>query len=213
MNEMLRRQWHGLLSNWAVDAALAERTFEEVRKHYGGPGRFYHTLNHVQNVLQAVESLGSCARNLNAVKLATWLHDVIYDSRASDNEEQSAAFAERLCEQLPIPEGRLVATLIRKTKTHDSDGDADAQVLIDADLAILGASKSVYWAYAEQIRQEYSWVPEREYRMGRQRVLQGFLDKPTIFRLLCHLEEPARRNLSAEIHRLAIASIRYGGSS
>lgn len=137
MNDVLRRQWHDLLSGWAVDTALADRTFEEVRAHYAGPGRFYHTLDHVQNVLQTVESLGSFARNRNAVKLAAWLHDVIYDSRASDNEERSADYSERLCELLSIPEGRLVASLIRKTKTHDADGDADAQVLIDADLAIL----------------------------------------------------------------------------
>ena len=90
MNDVLRRQWHDLLSVWAVEPALADRTFEEVRTHYAGPGRFYHTLDHVQNVLQTVESLGSYARNLNAVKLAAWLHDVICNSRASDNEERSA---------------------------------------------------------------------------------------------------------------------------
>jgi predicted metal-dependent HD superfamily phosphohydrolase len=84
MNDVMRRQWHDLLSGWSVDPALADQTFEEVRAHYAGPGRFYHTLDHVQNVLQAVESLGSFARSLNAVKLAVWLHDVICDSRASD---------------------------------------------------------------------------------------------------------------------------------
>jgi predicted metal-dependent HD superfamily phosphohydrolase len=213
MADMLRRRWHTLLANWAVDSALADRAFEEVRERYGEPDRFYHTLDHVQNVLQTVESLGSHARNLNAVKLAAWLHDVIYDSRSSDNEEQSAAYAERLCEQLRIAEGRLVATLIRKTKTRDADNDSDAQVLIDADLAILGASESVYWSYANQIRQEYSWVPEQEYRMGRRRILRSFLDKPRIFRLLCHLEEPARWNLTSEIDRLENALFRHEGSS
>src|SRR5262245_50052996 len=155
MNHVLRRKWHDLLRTWAVDRTLADRTFEEVRVHYAEPGRFYHTLDHVQNVLETVESLGSHARNLNAVKLATWLHDVIYDSRAADNEESSADYTESLCEKLSIPEGPLVAALIRKTKTHDAGEDADAQVLLDADLAILGASESVYRVYAEKIRQEY----------------------------------------------------------
>jgi predicted metal-dependent HD superfamily phosphohydrolase len=109
MNDALRRKWHNLLCAWAVDPTLADRTFEDVREHYCGPSRFYHTLDHVQTVLETVGSLGSYARNLNAVKLATWLHDVIYDSRASDNEERSADYAERLCEKLSIPEGRLVA--------------------------------------------------------------------------------------------------------
>ncbi len=205
MNDVLRRQWHDLLSGWAVDPALADQTFEEVRAHYAGPGRFYHKLDHVQSVLQTVESLGSYTRNQNAVKLAAWLHDVIYDSRASDNEECSADFAERWCEKLSIPEGRLVAALIRKTKTHDADEDADAQVLIDADLAILGASESAYRVYAEQIRQEYAWVPEPEYRMGRRQILERFLTKPRIYHFLSHLEAAARRNVAAEIAHLAVA--------
>jgi predicted metal-dependent HD superfamily phosphohydrolase len=205
MNDVLRRQWHDILSGWAVDPALADQTFEEVRAHYAGPGRFYHTLDHVQNVLQTVESLGSYARNRNAVKLAAWLHDAIYDSRASDNEERSAAYAERLCEQLSIPEGRLLAALIRKTKTHDADGDADAQVLIDADLAILGANEPAYWIYAEQIHREYAWVSEPEYRMGRRQILERFFTRPKIFHFLTHLEAAARRNIAAEIARLAVA--------
>jgi predicted metal-dependent HD superfamily phosphohydrolase len=203
MNDALHRKWHDLLCAWAVAPALADRAFEGVREHYAGPGRFYHTLDHVQNVLETVESLSPYTRNLNAVKLAAWLHDVIYDSKASDNEDRSADYAERLCEKLSIPEGRLVAALIWKTKSHDADGDADAQVLIDADLAILGESESVYRTYGEKIRQEYAWVPESAYRKGRQRVLRNFLNRPRIFHLLSRLEQPARQNLAAEIAQLA----------
>jgi predicted metal-dependent HD superfamily phosphohydrolase len=184
MNEVLRQKWHDLLRSWAVAPALADRAFEDVSKQYAGPGRFYHTLDHVQNVLETVESLGSQARNLNAIKLAAWLHDVIYDSQASDNEERSADFAERLCEKLSIPDGRPVASLILKTKTHDAGHDPDAQVLLDADLAILGAGEAVYQTYAEQIRQEYAWVPEADYRNGRRRVLENFLNRPRIFHFL-----------------------------
>ena len=202
MNDVLRRQWHDLLSLWAVDPALADRTFEEVREYYAGPGRFYHTLDHVQNVLQTVESLGSYTQHRDAVKLAAWLHDVIYDSRVSDNEERSAAYAERLCKQFSIPEDHLVASLIRKTKTHDAGGDADAQVLIDADLAILGASEPAYRLYAEQIRQEYAWVSEPEYRTARRHILERFLTRPRIYQFLRHLEAAARRNIAAEIAQL-----------
>ena len=115
----------------------------------------------------------------------------------------SADYAERLCERLSIPEGRLVAALILKTKTHSAGDDADAQVLLDADLAILGAGEPAYRIYAEQIRQEYAWVPESEYRTGRQRVLQTFLDRPRIYHVLSRREAAARRNLAAEIARLA----------
>ena len=78
-------------------------------------------------------------------------------------------------------------SLIRKTKTHDAGSDTDAQVLLDADLAILGESESVYRTYAEKIRQEYAWVPEPDYRKGRRRVLENFLSRPRIFHFLSQL--------------------------
>jgi predicted metal-dependent HD superfamily phosphohydrolase len=130
---------------------------------------------------------------------------VIYDSRASDNEERSADYAERLCEKFSISVDRLVASLILKTKTHDAGDDRDAQVLLDADLAILGASEPVYRAYAEKIHQEYAWVPEPDYRQGRRSVLQRFLSRSKIFHCLTQLEAPARRNLAGEIARLMVA--------
>ena len=75
-------------------------------------------------------------------------------------------------------------------------------MLIDSDLAILGASESAYQAYANQIRQEYAWVPETDYRMGRRKVLERFLARPRIFHYLADLEASARRNIAAEISRL-----------
>jgi predicted metal-dependent HD superfamily phosphohydrolase len=187
-----------------VAPAVADRAFEEVCKSYGEPGRFYHTLDHIQHMLDCVDNIGSRARNLNAVSLATWLHDVIYDSRASDNEERSADYTRRLCEELSIPDSDQVALLILKTKTHEAGDDPDAQVLLDADLAILGAGEPDYRAYADKIRQEYAWVPQPEYRRGRRQVLSRFLTRPKIFHFLAHLEETARRNITAEIARLAV---------
>jgi predicted metal-dependent HD superfamily phosphohydrolase len=197
-----RNRWRDLLRAWAVSPSLADRTFEEIVQAYSGPGRFYHSLDHVMEVLATVDRLASHAKNTNAVKLAAWLHDLIYDSKASDNEERSAEYAERLCQELALPEVPLVAALIRKTKTHNADDDADAKVLIDADLAILGTSEPVYWGYAAKIRREYAWVPEADYRQGRRRVLESFLLRPRIYHLLRQLEEPARRNMADEISRL-----------
>jgi predicted metal-dependent HD superfamily phosphohydrolase len=199
-----REAWQNLLHYWGVAPLQADRTFETLVQAYSAPGRFYHTLDHVMEVLATVENLASHARNPSVVKLAAWLHDVIYDSKASDNEERSARYAEMLCEELTIPEGPRVAALIRKTKTHIAADDADAQVLIDADLAILGASQPDYRDYAKKIRLEYAWVPEPQYRQGRRRVLESFLSRPRIYHFLGQLEEPARRNLAAELARLEV---------
>ena len=204
VHDLLRRNWHALLRVWAVTPSLADDMFEDIRQHYAHPCRFYHTLQHVGAMLETVASLTSFAHNLNAINLAVWLHDVIYDSRASDNEAQSAKYAEQLCKKASIQDCRAVSALILKTKTHEAGDDPDAQVLIDADLAILGAGESDYRLYADRIRQEYAWVPESDYRMGRRQILDRFLARPKIFHLLANLETPARRNLAAEINRLGI---------
>jgi predicted metal-dependent HD superfamily phosphohydrolase len=203
MDNQAPESWQILLKGWGVSAFEADRKFREISEYYGGPGRYYHNLNHVLDVLKTVESLSSHAKHLHAVKLAAWLHDVIYDSRASDNEERSAEYAVRLCEELSILDGSLVASLILKTKTHDAGADTDGQVLLDSDLAILGAAAADYRDYADNIRREFAWVPEAEYRKGRWQVLEKFLERPTIYHLLRHLEVPARRNLVAEIAQLA----------
>jgi predicted metal-dependent HD superfamily phosphohydrolase len=195
--------WHELLRAWNINPTQIDQKFNDICRAYAGPGRFYHTLDHVLAVLARVESLAAFAKNLNAVKLAAWLHDVIYDSKASDNEDRSARYAEQLCKELAIPEGNRVAALIRKTKTHDAGDDVDAQVLLDADLAILGAIESDYQAYADRIRREYAWVPEPEYRKGRRKILESFLNRHRIFHFLEHLEEQARQNLAREIAKLA----------
>jgi predicted metal-dependent HD superfamily phosphohydrolase len=84
-----RRLWQDLLHSWGVASSDADRTFAEIVQAYSDPGRFYHTLDHILDVLATVEGLAGYAENVNTVKLAAWLHDVIYDSKASDNEEKS----------------------------------------------------------------------------------------------------------------------------
>jgi predicted metal-dependent HD superfamily phosphohydrolase len=142
MTEALRRKWHDLLRAWAVDPIMADQAFDDVCENYAGKGHSYHTLVHVESVLETVEGIASSASHPNSVKLAAWLHDVIYDSRASENEERSADYAVQMCKNLSIPDGHIVAALILATKTHEAKSDANAQVLIDADLAILGGRRS-----------------------------------------------------------------------
>lgn len=204
MIDSLRREWRDLLRRWTVTESLIEQSFGDVYRHYTEPGRFYHTLEHIHDMLGTVASLQGHVRNLGALKLTVWMHDVIYESKASDNEERSADYAVDICERLAIADGPYVASLILKTKTHDAGDDVDAQVLLDADLAVLGASAAVYQAYADNIRREYAWVPEADYRTGRRQVLERFLARPAIYHLLSHLEEAARVNIAAEIARLAM---------
>ena len=87
--------------------------------------------------------------------------------------------------------------------------DRDGQVLLDADLAILGATAERYAAYSQAICQEYAWVPEEQYRSGRRQVLEGFLRRERLYYLdemHAALETQARQNLADEIAALTSVS-------
>lgn len=89
---------------------------------------------------------------------------------------------------------------------HDAPAAApDEQLLIDIDLAVLGAPPARFEAYAADVRQEYSWVPEALYQCKRAEVLQRFLQRPRLYATeaaFTELEAQARRNLSAALSAL-----------
>lgn len=201
----LKFQWECLLQPFKVDSMVSQTIFFTLVAAYSNSTRYYHNLEHIQQVLETVEQMRSQAINFPAIGLAAWFHDVIYDSRAKDNEEQSAEDAETSLKTLKLPITLIdsVKILILNTKTHQAQpDDIDTQILLDSDLAILGASESNYRNYAQAIRQEYSWIRDEVYRTGRKQVLQNFLQRKRIYLtelLFLRLEENARRNMQAEL--------------
>jgi predicted metal-dependent HD superfamily phosphohydrolase len=161
------------------------------------PHRHYHTLAHVEAMLSHIPE-GAESRELVA---AIWLHDIVYDPTAGDNEERSADRAMEDLKYTPLDRD-MVAGLIIGTKLHE--GGSDIQNLLnDLDLGILGASRTIYATYCEQIRDEYRNVPDKLYSQGRTAILKRFnerhLFKTAFFQ---HLEKPAHANLEWEIRML-----------
>jgi predicted metal-dependent HD superfamily phosphohydrolase len=214
--ETLKSTWENLLQPFQVSPRFSQKVFLELVRAYSSVGRFYHTLEHIQLVLKVIEeirrqSLPQALRIINfpAIQLAAWFHDVIYDSKSKDNEEKSAEYAAARLTSLEIPNNTVqsVQNLILHTKNHQAPpADIDSQILLDADLAILGASELEYKTYAQGIRQEYAWVADEVYRVRRRQVLQNLLQRETIYfthQLFVKLESRARLNLQAEIATLS----------
>ena len=61
------------------------------------------------------------------------------------------------------------------------DGPRETAAFLDADLAILGARPSVYDQYVAAIRAEYSHVPDDEFRHRRRAVLNGFVERKSLY--------------------------------
>ncbi|MEU6867486.1 hypothetical protein ABZ924_30300 [Streptomyces sp. NPDC046876] len=205
----LRSRWHATA---AAAGAPADRDpgpyADRLLTAWAEPQRRYHTTAHLADVLARIDVLAPHAADPAAVELAAWFHDAVYRPDRSENEERSAALAERALHELGIPEERTaeVARLVRLTVTHDpAPGDTNGEVLCDADLAVLAGEPDAYAAYAAAVRAEYGFVPDDAFRTGRAAVLRRLLDLPRLFRTpygAAHWEGPARRNLAAELTEL-----------
>src|SRR4029453_7840032 len=155
----------GLLDAWrealsaSVPAGLAYRTGEQLLARWGEPQRHYHTVDHLAAVLAVVEEHHDLAADPDAVRLAAWFHDAVYDPRRVDNEEASALLAEAVLPELHVGPARVaeVARLVRLTAGHDpAPGDHNGGLLTDADLAILASAPEAYRAYTVAVRREYA---------------------------------------------------------
>jgi predicted metal-dependent HD superfamily phosphohydrolase len=187
---------------WPTDLPSSLR--ETLEAAYGDPGRGYHDVLHLAEVLAHVDELmPSDDPARDAVLLAAWFHDAVYDGRG-DDEERSAQLALSSLGDSAL--GREVARLVRLTATHrPADDDRAGQVLCDADLGILAAGPDRYAAYVGGVRREYAHVPDPDFAAGRAAVLRDLLAKPTLFhtaRARECWETRARENVEAELARL-----------
>jgi predicted metal-dependent HD superfamily phosphohydrolase len=184
----------------------------ELSALYRAGDRHYHNLTHIEAMLTLAAEYRHLLHDPEAVEAAIWFHDAVYDSRAKDNEAKSAELAERKLAGRTSPE-RLawIAATINATATHrlppfeDEKAASDAALLLDMDLAILGAEPGAFDAYEKAVRREYGWVEEPMWRAGRAAVLKTFLARPHIFGtepFRRRYEAQARENLSRSLQNL-----------
>ena len=201
--ESWRRLW-GALGAHTIDGGL----FNQLVAAYSGRHRHYHTLQHLRECLANLDAAASLAQRPAEVELALYFHDAVYDPQRSDNEEESAAWARRAVLAAGCGEevAQRVAALVLATKHHDSaHADADTKLLVDIDLAILGAAPARFAEYEKQVRAEYVHVVDADFRAGRARLLAGFLARDRLYAtdaFHAALEQRARDNIANSLTAL-----------
>lgn len=174
---------------------------------YAEPRRRYHTLAHLRECFERLDLLLPLAERPAELAMAAWFHDAVYDPARPDNEARSAAWARaELTERGVDPAAAArVGESILATRHGGGPPTGDARLLVDADLAILGAARERFEEYERQIREEYAFVPEARYRQGRARILREFADRPYIYATETfrdRYEAAARRNLARSLAKL-----------
>ena len=197
-----RTTWKGL----GVDAA-SDELYGTLIARYSERHRKYHTVRHLDDCFARLDEARGVAGRAYEIELALWFHDAIYDVRSQDNEERSAAWAESAAAQAGVSGvvGERLRGLILATKHDAEPSSPDAALLVDVDLAILGAAADRFDEYERQIREEYAWVPGFLFRRKRREILAAFLARPHLYNTACfreRYEAAARANLARSIEQL-----------
>lgn len=197
-----RRAWDGI---GARGDGLALR--DALLAAWAEPQRRYHTLRHLLDSVALLEPELASATHPGEVEVALWFHDAVYALRAADNEARSAAWADRALREggvAPDAVARVVA-LVMATRHDALPATDDERLLVDVDLAILGADPERFDEYEAEVREEYAWVPRPLFRRRRRAILQAFLDRDAIYATApfrARLEARARANLARSLSRL-----------
>jgi len=203
MDALFERSWQRAWSDLAGDRdGTALR--DELLARYAEPQRKYHTRQHLAECLALFDECRALAAHPAEVETALWFHDAIYDVKGSGNEERSADWAHEalLAAGVSPAAADRVRRLVLVTKHDGVPGNIDEQVLVDIDLAILGAERPRFDEYERQIRDEYAYVPGFLFRRKRREILRTFLDRPVLYStpaLRERLDARARENLRRAI--------------
>ena len=194
-----QRAWTGIGAKTS-----GQDVYEQLLAHYSEPHRHYHTLQHLGECLAMFEPVRGLAEHPGEVELGLWFHDAIYDTQRPDNEERSADWARTALHSAGVARDSAdrVHALVMATRHTANPTRPDEQLLVDIDLSILGAEQPRFGEYEEQIRKEYAFVPRWLFRRKRRAILQGFLDRPSIYSTTHFrevLEQRARANLKQAI--------------
>jgi predicted metal-dependent HD superfamily phosphohydrolase len=204
---LLKETFHALISNYTNNEIVINELWQEIEEHYSEKNRHYHTLNHIENLLNQLLEVRDKIKNWDTILFTLFYHDVIYNSLKSNNEEKSAKLAENRMRQINVSNNIIEAckSQILATKKHQIDFDSDTNYFLDADLSALGQNTENYTTYYQGVRKEYAVYPDFLYNPGRKKVLKHFSGMPRIYKtdyFYDKFELKAKNNIAYEISTL-----------
>ncbi|WP_020422000.1 HD domain-containing protein [Amycolatopsis sp. ATCC 39116] len=208
----MRNDWVSAVRALGGDGGVAADAAADLAARYAEPHRRYHDTAHVLAVLRdsaaLAADLGLPPEERAVLALAAAAHDVVYDGRPGDDERRSAEWAVSWLRRAGARPEHVtrVEELVLATLTHAApDGDATAQALLDADLAILGADEVAYDRYRSAVRAEYAPISDELWRAGRSAVLSDLLARDPLYATAAarsRWEAAAKANLARELAAL-----------
>lgn len=147
-----------------------------VLSFYSEPHRYYHTINHIDEINIKINELYASGAINNHEKtiltLVAYFHDIVYEPYNGDNEAQSAELFKTMTNKLPIDlsadDKELVTKLIIDTANFSLNKSKLSRMFFELDTNILKSDNLLQLLdYEKAIFKEYQHVSISEYKQKR----------------------------------------------
>ena len=185
----------------------AAAVFHELDTLYREPHRRYHGVEHIVHCLRQFDVAADRMDEPDAVEMAVWFHDAIYEVLAKDNELRSAElFAELAGGRGSEPFRSKVHELIMATTHLDPPPRTlDESFMLDIDLSSFGRPWEEFLSDSREVRAELAHMPDAEFIPRQKKFLESLAARPrfcfTEFFRERH-EDRARKNIERLIAML-----------
>jgi predicted metal-dependent HD superfamily phosphohydrolase len=156
---------------------ISDRSFRELQYLWSKKDRFYHNTDHLIQILKDIESDYSFqflnVYEKQALLLAAFFHDAIYDPRKKDNEDQSIKYFTVSYKGKDVKMLDTVCQLIEVTKHRKRPFDTLKRIMWDADNAKFKSGYDDFLKYEKLIAKEHSFVPKQQYKENRIKFLKS----------------------------------------
>ena len=190
--------------------ANTEDVWRDIHAYYGEDHRAYHTLEHINYCLKALDQAINEVDQPEAVELSIWFHDIIFQPGQANNEQKSAEFFQTVSEGILPDTLRLhVTQLILATMHHHHNisppTSSDSQFMVDIDLSSFGLDEDAFGENTQALRQEQPELSDEEFQRSTARFFKSLLDRQRIFYtpyFFEQLEDKARQNIKNALQHL-----------
>lgn len=192
--------------------AVAETIYGRLIECYEEVHRHYHTLAHIRHCLYEFDRAAAFMDDPDAVEIALWFHDAIYEPGAKDNEQRSAELFQKYAEASGCADSafqRRIYNLIVVTTHREQPGRKDEQFIVDIDLSSFGLPWDEFEQDGRRIRAECADMNDDAYYPSHVKFLQMLQERPTFF-FTDFFQNRYERTARENIERL-ITSLRKRG--
>ena len=145
----------------------AAEVYAQLTRLLGASYRRYHTLEHIHDCLRRLDRVAALLDDPDAVELALWFHDAIYEMDSGTNEQKSVELFEKLAKGADPALRRRVCGLIMATRHRGGERNHDRRYMVDIDLAGFGASWDEFMRNGVLLREESPKKSDMQYHAGQ----------------------------------------------